>query len=196
MIDRGLLEALEPRLQEILQARPQGLSEYELIGLLQSGERPLFDEEVFKDSVRLFRAHFLLFHALYRLRERLLARQQAELDIAPLCIQLRPYAARQRGQLGAPDPLRDYYLDLDQLEDTARGDIESMLGLFWSRIYADEHRLDALRALELREPVDYDCIRQRYRELVMRHHPDRGGQTERLQELNEAMAILARVYAP
>lgn len=195
MIERGLLEALELRLQEILQARPQGLSEYELIGTLQAGARPLFDEHVFQDSFSLFRAHFLLFHVLYRMRERLLVERRADLHVEPLRIQMAPYVARERGQLSEPDPLRAYYLDLDQLQNTGRDDIESMLGRFWSRMYADDHRADALRTLALQDPVDYETIRNRYRQLVMCHHPDRGGETARLQELNEAMAILARIYA-
>lgn len=194
MIDRGLLAALQMRLQEILQAHPGGLSEYELIGVLQSDDQPIFDAGVFHDSLKLFRAHFLLFHALYDLRERLLAQRQWDLHIEPLRVQLRPYVDRNRGQLSEPDALRAYYLDPTHLEDTGREDIEAMLGQFWSRLYADDHRAEALRTLELEDPVDYETIRSRYRELVMRHHPDRGGETVRLQELNEAMRVLARLY--
>ncbi len=195
MIDAGLLTALELRLRQILQARPEGLSEYELIGALQAGRRPFFDGGIFQDSVSLFRAHFLLFHVLYRLREQLLADRQAHLHIEPLRIQMAPLHAPERSQLDSPDPLRAYYLDLGQLENTGREEIESMLGRFWSRLYADEHRLEALQTLGLSEPVDYETIRRQYRQLVMRHHPDRGGDTARVQVLNEAMAILARVYA-
>lgn len=195
MIDAGLLEALQLRLQGILQAHPAGLSEYELIGVLQADDHPLFDAGVFDDSVTLFRAHFLLFHALYRLRETLLRERQADLHIETLRIQLQPYADRDRGALSEPDPMRAYYLDPTHLANTSRDDIESMLGQFWSRLYADEHRTDALSVLGLHEPVDYETIRARYRELVMRHHPDRGGDTASLQHLNEAMNVLARLYA-
>lgn len=195
MIDAGLLEALQWRLREILQAHPGGLSEYELIGVLQGDERPFFDTGIFDDSVSLFRAHFLLFHALYRLREDLVRTQDADLHIESLRIQLLPYSERDRGALSEPDPLRAYYLDPAHLENTSRDDIEAMLGRFWSRLYADDHRSEALRVLELEEPVDYDTIRARYRELVMRHHPDRGGDTETLKRINEAMSVLARLYA-
>lgn len=196
MIDPGLLEVLQMRLREILQARPGGLSEYELIGELQAGDRPFFDAGVFHDSLQLFRAHFLLFHALYLLREELTATREAELQIEPLRIALRPYVERDRGQLSEPDPLRAYYLDPAHLEQTSRDEIESMLGCFWSRLYADDHRQEALQVLDLKEPVDYERIRARYRELVMQHHPDRGGETETLQRINEAMSVLARLYAP
>lgn len=195
MIDAGLLEALQWRLREILQAHPGGLSEYELIGVLQADQRPFFDTGIFDDSVSLFRAHFLLFHALYRLREELVGTREADLHIETLRIQLLPYSQRDRGGLSEPDPLRAYYMDSAHLENTSRDDIESMLGRFWSRLYADDHRSEALRVLELEEPVDYDTIRARYRELVMRHHPDRGGETETLQRINEAMSVLARLYA-
>ncbi len=150
VIDSGLLTALELRLQEILQAHPEGLSEYELIGALQAGERPLFDAGIFQDSVSLFRAHFLLFHALYRLRERLLAERQAPTCTSNRCVSSwGHYHAPDRSQLDHPDPLRAYYLDLSQLENTGREEIESMLGRFWSRLYADDHRLEALRTLGL-----------------------------------------------
>ena len=37
-------------------------------------------------------------------------------------------------------------------------------------------------------------IKHRYRQLVSLHHPDRGGNTARLQSINKAMEILERYY--
>lgn len=195
MIDPGLVEALASRLEAILRRTPQGLSEYELMLRLQDAPQPVFDTAVFRDSLALFRAHFLLFHTLYRLDQRLRAAGEARLAIEPLRIALEPLPEAPGTALERPDPLRAYYLDASQLPGTTREDVEAMLGRFWTRLHADDHRHEALRAFDLQEPVDFATIRRRYRELVMAHHPDRGGETATLQRINEAMAVLARLYA-
>ncbi|WVM89187.1 hypothetical protein UMZ34_00115 [Halopseudomonas pachastrellae] len=38
------------------------------------------------------------------------------------------------------------------------------------------------------------ALKQRYRSLLSRHHPDRGGSTAQAQEINRAMLILQRYY--
>jgi DnaJ-class molecular chaperone len=48
--------------------------------------------------------------------------------------------------------------------------------------------------LDMDAPLDLGLIRQRYRQLVSLHHPDRGGSTERIQSINLAMEILTRYY--
>jgi curved DNA-binding protein CbpA len=47
-----------------------------------------------------------------------------------------------------------------------------------------------LATLGLSDPVDNDKIRQRYRELAMKHHPDRGGDQALLQDINRALQTL------
>jgi len=94
--------------------------------------------------------------------------------------------------LAEADPLRDYYLDLANLDATGEAEVERLLADFWQRFAGADERAAALAVLGLADPVDAATIKQRYRELVMRHHPDRGGDTRRLQELNEAMAWLER----
>lgn len=195
MIDAGLVRALGQRLESILRRHPAGLSEHELFVLLQADEHPVFDPGVFADSLALFRAHFLLFHTLYRLSDQLTAEGRGRVRVEPLRIVLEPDASPPGAALDRADPLRAYYLDPQHLEHTTRADVESMLGRFWTRLHADENRQQALAILDLREPVDFPAIRRRYRQLVMEHHPDRGGDTARLQRINDAMAILARLYA-
>lgn len=186
----GHAAQLAARALGLLRAHPEGLSEYELMRALQpDGAEP---REAFRDPLRLFRAHFTLFHALYTLREQLWERREAHLEIDPLRIRLHPYRGADRDALAARDPLRDYYMDLANLEDTSAGDVDEMLGRFWATLQADEQRHEALAVLGLREPVDFATIKRRYRELAMRHHPDRGGSDDRLQRINEAMAVLSR----
>lgn len=55
-------------------------------------------------------------------------------------------------------------------------------------------RTAALAVLGLAEPTDWPAIRRRYRELAGRHHPDRGGEAGRLQEIHAALRILGCCY--
>ncbi len=184
----------DSRLLDLLEASPDGLSEYELLLRLSRWEGR--DERLPGDTLELFRSHFLLFHTLYRLRDQLHAEGRASLQISPLCIRLLPYQAGQGG-LSEAEPLRDYYLDLDHLRDTGAEDVEQMLGAFWVRLQGGEDRQRALATLELDAQageLDLTIIRQRYRQLVSAHHPDRGGCTQHLQRINSAMETLQRYY--
>ena len=138
----------------------------------------------------LFQQHFLLFHCLYRLQQELYAQQSAQLQISPLQIILLPYYSNETGALAEADPVRSYYLDLSQLARTGAEDVDALLAEFWVRLSRHSRRNEALRILGLSDPVDDTTIRRRYRELVMAHHPDRGGDKDRLQLINAALADL------
>lgn len=186
------LEALEAVVLAEVLARPSGMSEYELIRALRRSGPDLVPERVADDHLVLFRTHFLLFHVLYRLRDRWLAERRGALRIHTLSIRLEPYTSGMSG-IETADPLRSYYLDLENL-DIGREDVEALLEGFWRQAGAGGDRQWALDVLGLEEPVDYPAVRHRYRRLAMRHHPDRGGDTESLQEIHRAMSILARCY--
>jgi hypothetical protein len=189
------LELVDQILQ-LLQDAPAGLSEYELIQQLKGGHSTHIPNLPLLDNLILFRTHFLVFNALYQLRERLWDEQRGHLDINPLCVQLQPYRAGGAG-LAEHDPLRDYYLDLDNLRDTDANDVEKLLTSFWTRMQGGEEKQAALELFELhdhQQPLNLATIKHRYRQLVSLHHPDRGGNTERLQSINKAMEILERYY--
>ncbi len=112
------------------------------------------------------------------------------MQISTLLICLHPYHPGEAGQLAETDPLRSYYLDLKHLQETGAADVESMLAAFWTRLSRDNRREEALAILGLTDPVADAAIRRRYRELVMTHHPDRGGDKDRLQLINAALADL------
>jgi DnaJ-domain-containing protein 1 len=182
---------LETRLLEILRASAAGLSEFELLKRLQAAAPDAFPAALFKDNLAMYQAHFLLFHALYRLRDTLLARREALLEIDVLAIRLHAYAKQAAG-LEAHDPLRAYYLDWANLEQTGAADVERLLGSFWTRYIANQQRADALRVLGLSDPVGLAEITRHYRRLAMNHHPDRGGDVARFQAIQAAMAALRR----
>lgn len=174
---------------------PDGQTEHALLGELKRRDVAPFAQACLSEPLELFRAHFLLFHCLYRLQEQL-ARQGEWLRIHCLDIGVRPLAACEdtvddRG-LAAGDPLRSYYLDLDNLDAMDAATVEAMLSGFWQRLNGSERRQEALRVLGMEEPAEPAAIRHRYRQLAQRHHPDKGGDTETLQQLNEAMMVLER----
>lgn len=183
---QALLRPLEAAVLAHLRQSPAGIEEHALLkALARDGLLP----DPFTDSRGLFRAHFLLFHCLYRLRDRLRAEHAAELAIDPLCLRLQPYRRAEPG-LAAQDRLRDYYLDLTQLESTTEGDVLALLAAFYAGLRTPDRRARALAELGLADPVSDTQIKRAYRRLVMTHHPDRGGDAARLQDLNAAMRVL------
>lgn len=166
-------------------------SEFDLLQQLKKFPQLDFLSHELADTHALFQNHFMLFHVLYRLRDLLWEQQLAHLSISPLSIIYQPYQAAEQG-ISQPDPLREYYLDLSQLLETSRHDVDEMMGRFWVSMQRDEHRQAALAVLELSDPVDDMTIRKSYQKLVMLHHPDRGGDELKIQELNLAMDVLLR----
>ncbi|MFY1052447.1 DNA-J related domain-containing protein [Ectopseudomonas khazarica] len=186
---------LAEQVLQLLQAAPEGLAEYALIQQLKERHSGHIPNLPLADKLVLFRTHFLLFNALYRLRERLWQQGRHLLQISPLCIRLLPYEPGAAA-LSERDELRDYYLDMSQLRDTDERDVERLLTSFWTRMQGGDEKQAALELFELDDEraLDLPRIKQRYRQMVSQHHPDRGGSTERLQSINLAMEILERYY--
>ncbi len=187
------MEALIPdsnTLLKLLEHAPDGISEYSLMEQLSAIDALEMPRE-HGDLLGLYRAHFLLFHSLYRLRDELWQRRAGHLDINPLAIVLRPYLPAQNG-LSEPDAVRGYYLDLGQLQQTGTEQVAAMIASFWNRLNNPDQRQQALAELGLEDPVDDNIIRQRYRQLAMEHHPDRGGDTGRFQTIKQAMDDLKK----
>jgi len=86
--------------------------------------------------------------------------------------------------------VREYYLDLPNLEQTTERDVDELLAAFRVRFQRQDARAEALMELGLNDPVDDATIKRTYRQLAMRHHPDRGGATARLQAINAALRVL------
>ena len=184
---------LTEQVLQLLQAAPDGIAEYTLIQQLKDRHSGHVPNLPLADKLVLFRTHFLLFNALYRLRERLWQEQTHLLEISPLCIRLLPYQPGNAA-LSERDALRDYYLDMSNLQGTDERDVERLLTSFWTRMQGGEEKQAALELFELanERTLDLPRIKLRYRQ--SEHHPDRGGSTERLQSINLAMEILERYY--
>jgi len=173
--------------------RQSPLGEYELIRILRQTDCQAMPQGSLLEPLNLFRAHFLSYHILYRLRERLWTERSAHLVISPLAITLQPYQAGAQA-VAEHDPLREVYMNLGRLQTTTAEDVWELLGKFWTRFNASEQRRAALNVLGLDDPVDYAAIKRRYRQLAMQYHPDRGGDAEQLQAIHKAMDTLKALY--
>ncbi|MDZ7662653.1 DNA-J related domain-containing protein [Thiohalophilus sp.] len=174
-----------------LKRYPDGISEYALLKELKARGYFAFlsDRPAAPDA--LFKAHFLLFHALYRLQKTCYFEKKAFIDIGPLNICLRDYQPGEAA-LTTPDNLAAYYLDLANLDNTSTEDVEALLATFWREYTRFDNRVAALAELGLADPVDETTIKQAYRRLAMLHHPDRGGEARRLQTINAAYETLCK----
>jgi hypothetical protein len=191
-MDRAAIADLEARLLDILSRYPGGLKEFDLLSKLRDEQGGSSGESLFRDSLDLYRAHFLLFHALYRLQDHLTARRQGMLEIHVLNIRLIDYQATDTTLPARDDPIRSYYLDWRNLEDTTLEDVEALLGDFWVRYFAGENRDGALAELGLETNASIEAAERRYRELAMQRHPDRGGNAADFQRLQQAIEVLRR----
>lgn len=192
-----LLVAVE---HELRAAGPAGLSELALIRALQADRWALIGPVAFHEPDRLYPVHFLLFHVLYRLRDQI-GESGEYLHISPLCLRISsPDTMPQASSLpDSPDALRAFYLDLSQyfLSETT---IREMMDRFWSgpagRKPAPSSAISAGKVLGLDPlPEEFSTVKQRFRKLVMRAHPDRGGDTGEVQKLNQAFSLLKAHYA-
>jgi len=175
---------------EALRAYPEGVDEFTLIRRLQGrGDLEEFPAAALAAPLALYQTHFILFHCLYHLDAALAAEGDA-LEIHCLRIRRLQRAADADGRPGAHDPLRGFYLDAAGMDGVAAADVERLLGDFWRLFARRDGRGAALAELGLQDPVSDHEIRRAYRRLVMRHHPDRGGDTATVQRLNEAVARL------
>ena len=188
------LKILEQGIHEILKQYPVGLSEYDLMEALGETGAAGFDGGGFDNDLSMFQCHFLLFHCLYGLQDRLWADEQTSIDIRCLNIKLNKSTSSESTCIDKHDPLREYYLDLNNLNSTTEDDVHDLLGKFWERFVAVDYRVKALEILGLDEPVSYEEVRVQYKRLAMEHHPDRGGDKEKLQLINEAMQQLKMYY--
>lgn len=188
------IENLLITLEEILARRTDGLSEHALLKALAARQVTFFDEPYFNSPLGLFQRHFLLFHCLYRLRERLRERGAGELTIHCLCIRIVAPPDNASDLPVIHDPLTAYYLDLSHLESTEEAEVLSLLARFWQRFASEEQRDEALAVIGLVPPATFPEIRRQYRRLAMRWHPDRGGDAERFKRLEWAMRVLRIAY--
>lgn len=173
-----------------------GISEFELLKRLRDPPYSMFAKAELNDTLTMFRCHFIVFNALYLLRDRWIDEQVGELDIFTVKIQLMQTSnlSPADNALATSDPLRAYYLDWANFDNTNRNDVEGLLEEFWQRMGTAgaltdkaQHR-KACNILNLDENVEFSrqTLKKRYLSLQHAHHPDKGGDMIKSQQLTWA----------
>ncbi len=182
--------ALQTEVFAILTQQSTPLKEYDL--MVELTERGFSGFSEFgSDSYELFRAHFVLFHALYSLRNHLIETGGPYLEISVLRIGFLAGATEVSSALSLEsDSIASYYLDWKNLHETSREDVEEMLESFWEKFTGLDSRADALSVMDLEPSATPAEIKQRYRELAFEHHPDKGGDPEVFKKISSAMKTL------
>lgn len=192
-LDRQI-EHLLVAVEHELRSASDGMDELNLIKTLQRPPWQLLGQVNFHEPEMLYPVHFVLFHVLYRLRDRL-TESGERLDISPLRIKLsREAVVGGTGVPGQHDELRNFYLDLTHYQ-LSEDSIRQMMDDFWSgrpaARPAHEDIRKAARALGFDVvPSEFAEVKRRFRRAVMQAHPDRGGTTETVQNLNQAFSVL------
>ena len=186
-----------------------GISEFELISQLKKPPYQVFNERALDNSVALFTTHFVLFHALYRLREQWRNSQVGELDIHTTNIVLKPLTTAvnhsEQGccqALDERDALALYYLNWDNLKNTGEADIDALLNSFWERMFAKPpgetkdviSRCHRILNLPPNEDVSFSILKAHYRRRLLKVHPDKGGSQKAAQEVINAYQQLLIYY--
>lgn len=61
---------------------------------------------------------------------------------------------------------------------------------FWQRFASLDEQTMALRTLKLRADASHGEITRSYRELIARHHPDKGGDKDTFIDIRQAYELL------
>lgn len=196
--DEAQISELIDILALLLDENSAGLSEHELLKLLQQPPHEFFATDALHDPLVLFQTHFLLFHSLYVLKQRWSNTQHAELEISALEIKKRPFKQpikntrqdkNQYQSIEHVDPLAQYYLDWSHFSATSSADIEELLSSFWRKVFKPRNELDiqqALLIMELENPISTVELKVQYRRLAQNHHPDKGGDSEHFKNICQA----------
>lgn len=191
---RFQVQLLSIAIEKVLRENPLGITELNLIKALQGPPWELIGHVNYAEPDKLYPVHFLIFHVLYRLRDQL-AESAESLSISPLLIQLSTQdVISSTRTLSEVDRLMAFYLDLSKYQ-LPESSIFQMMDDFWSgrfgRQPARREVNDAADVLGFgRLPSSFDDVKYRFRRAVMQAHPDRGGETEAIQNLNQAFSVL------
>lgn len=192
-IDSHLIESIAC----LLEAAVEPLSEYRLIQHLNEQDWDLSISAT--DTLALYTSHFVVYNSLYILQEQYWRQHQRFLQISALAIQLHLPVSTENlstevAGYAADTSLREYYLDWSNLDNATEDSVKQLLNQFWERFVTDDESTKAFNVFSLKPTVSYKEVKQRYRSLAMKYHPDRGGDSAEFQQLNWAFGVLQRIY--
>lgn len=170
---------------------PEPVSEHDLLADL--AQEDAFKKLTARSAVRRqSQQHFLMMHALYRLRERF-KDSEFRLQMRPdaICL-LDPNAASATQESDGEqvladeledETLREYYLDVTEFM-VSEG---SNISLDDPKRHHDRaRRRDLYAALEIGWGANWDEVKAAYRQKAIENHPDRGGDLEQFERVRSA----------
>jgi len=166
-------------------------TEYKLMQFLQS-EHPDFFEAL-GDSPSLYQKHFILFNALYRLRNKLIE-QRKSIIIEPTKIRVIDVDSNT-SELSYSDNLSEFYLARENL-NLSEKEVAEMLSLFWQKYLAIDQKAEALRCFDLTDStrINKRIIKKRYAKLAKLHHPDHGGDSDEFIKIKKSAEVLLSLF--
>jgi DnaJ-domain-containing protein 1 len=176
---------------DLLKRNLGGISEFNILKALKE-QFPEFNQLAEDDNLQLFRQHFLIMNALYQLQASLWQDDKIELSITALQIKIVPSNAVQQSAVKELSYNQDvklaaYYLDWDEYEKTDETEVSRLINSFYQRMYLEGDKQSALDTLKINTLTPSRAeIKQQYRKLVKKHHPDAGGNPEAFIEIRQA----------
>ncbi len=193
------------------------LTEYQLMQQLFAEGLVEFAPDL--DPLKMFRAHFLLFHLLYRLQDQWWRDGHGYLSIHTLDIHLQQRSLsdvdveKALGGLGQAmveeDLVKAYYLDYSAFLTTQQEDVLALLDDFWQRmtdemsgagipgtsgpIIQQGERQAAQKTMGLEgQSLSQQKVKRQFRVLCQQHHPDKGGDAVIFRRIYDAKTLLLR----
>jgi len=192
------MDALEDIIQAIDTFLTQGTevnySEHQLIDHLSINKIAPFDQFNISQSKDLFSAHFLCMHSLYHLQNRYYEEKTFKLQITLTRITRTPYHQGE-SEIESHDAVKQYYLEMTHYFETSEEEVNNLLDSFWKKFLAQDDKHAALEILELTPKANQDEIKQQYRRLAQKHHPDKGGDINIFNKINAAKELLNRAFS-
>jgi len=176
---------------DLLKRNLGGISEFNILKALKE-QFPEFNQLAEDDNLQLFRQHFLIMNALYQLQASLWQDEKIELSITALQIKILPANTVKQGGSNALSnsqntKLAAYYLDWHEYEKTDETEVSRLINSFYQRMDLEGEKQSALDILKINTPTPSRAeIKQQYRKLVKKHHPDAGGSPEAFIEIRQA----------
>lgn len=183
--------ALVDWLLQTLKANPLTLTE---LDLLRGWHKQQEEVVAIRQPYELFQQHFVMRNALYHLRRDI--RAHYFLDMGLLYIRLHP-ASKADSQIAHTDALADYYLDERNLTGETPDSVMAMLEAFFSQWQRFEQAdvAKAKQTLELDSHATLAQAKQQYRNLANIHHPDKGGDAQKFNQVQQAYQILKQALS-
>lgn len=192
------IQTLCEQLVNALEAKLAGtfgeINELDMIRALQEPPYQLFSKDSLQSELSLFQTHFLLYHALYKLRDYWLKEEYAVVDILLSKFVIYPYENSPKELPALDDQLRTYYLTIENLE-ISEEDVEQLLTSFWARFLSEQSiNSDAVSAAYQRLSLEKNCsdlmLRKQVKALCLKYHPDKGGDETLFREVQSAYELI------